>query len=124
MGKRQNSNEWKKLLNSGIFNTEEFGEYQESTNEELNNSTEPSHYNVFIVNDFDTPIDFIYFTLTNYFEIQNDELEEYLECFEKNGEIYCGTFTREVAESKVVEVIECSRSNKFSLKCIMRRGKK
>lgn len=114
---------WEKFLNARMY--DRMNEYLESqelyTGPFAEGYRVPHMYQVLLVADEETKIGFIVFILKNFFHKSDEELVENVETLEKTGEVLCGHFSREVAESKVVEVIECSRSNHFPLKCIMRK---
>lgn len=85
--------------------------------------TKPAMYGVMLLNDDSTPMDFVVEILKEQFFKTMDEAVDLMLAIHQNGEGTAGTFTREIAETKVAEVIECSRRFQHPLKCLMRKVK-
>jgi ATP-dependent Clp protease adaptor protein ClpS len=81
----------------------------------------PPMYEVVMLNDDFTPMDYVVFVLKRFFHKNHDEATELTLCVHSKGQGICGTYTREVAETKISQVIELSRKNKHPLKCVMRK---
>jgi ATP-dependent Clp protease adaptor protein ClpS len=81
----------------------------------------PPMYEVVMLNDDFTPMDYVVFILKRFFHKNHDEATELTLTVHNSGQGICGTYTREVAETKISQVIELSRKNKHPLKCVMRK---
>ena len=65
----------------------------------------PSMYNVLLLNDDYTPMEFVIFVLEKIFNKKEEEARQIMLHVHKNGIGICGIFTYEVAESKCKSVI-------------------
>jgi len=81
----------------------------------------PPMYQVLLLNDDFTPMDFVVDILRQYFHKSESEATRIMFTVHHEGEALCGTYPREIAESKVVLVREASREQDHPLACIMRR---
>jgi len=81
----------------------------------------PALYNVVLLNDDFTPMDFVVVILNDVFHKSQDEAIHIMWQTHHEGKGYCGCYTRDVAETKMAQVIEYARSNQFPLKCILER---
>ena len=66
----------------------------------------PSMYNVLLLNDDYTPMEFVVTVLEKVFNKKADEATQIMLHVHKKGIGVCGTFTYEVAESKCKAVLE------------------
>ena len=66
----------------------------------------PSMYNVILLNDDYTPMEFVIMVLEKVFNKQQDEARQIMLHVHKKGIGICGTYTYEIAESKCVAVID------------------
>ena len=81
----------------------------------------PSLYKVVMLNDDYTPMDFVVYLLKIFFtKKQNDASKIMLEVHNK-GAATCGIYTREIAETKILKVINTSRKNGFPLICTLEK---
>ncbi len=69
----------------------------------------PSMYNVLLLNDDYTPMEFVVMVLEKVFNKKQEEATQIMLHIHKNGVGVCGTYTYEVAESKCKTVIEYSK---------------
>ena len=81
----------------------------------------PSMYNVIMLNDDYTPMDFVVQVLKSFFYKQHEEAIKIMLKVHYKGQANCGTYTREVAETKIVQVAEFARKNAHPLKCVIRK---
>ncbi|WP_455475561.1 ATP-dependent Clp protease adapter ClpS [Bartonella sp. B17] len=79
----------------------------------------PKLYRVLLLNDDYTPMDFVVFILKKFFKKNFEEATRIMLDIHQNGIGECGTYTYEVAEMKVVQVMECARQNEHPLQCVM-----
>ena len=81
----------------------------------------PSMYNVIILNDDYTPMEFVVMVLEKVFNKKQEEATNIMLHVHKNGIGVCGTFTLEVAESKCKAVIEMAKKHEHPLQCTMEK---
>lgn len=82
----------------------------------------PPMYQVILLNDDYTPMDFVVSVLEQIFrKAQQDAMELMLAVHEK-GAATVAIYTRDVAETKVDEVINYARINEYPLQCIMEQA--
>ena len=82
----------------------------------------PSMYNVLLLNDDYTPMEFVVLILEKIFNKKQDEATQIMLHVHRNGVGVCGTFTFEVAESKCKAVIDFVKKNEHPLQCTMKRS--
>ncbi|MBF0611700.1 MAG: ATP-dependent Clp protease adapter ClpS [Magnetococcales bacterium] len=78
---------------------------------------EPPLFKVLILNDDFTPMDFVVNVLMKFFQKSEEEATRIMLQVHYQGSGICGIFTRDVAETKVTQVNQFSRSNGHPLKC-------
>jgi ATP-dependent Clp protease adaptor protein ClpS len=76
---------------------------------------EPSLYNVIMVNDEQTPMDFVIDVLEKIFKHSRESAENLTLTIHNDGSAVVGTYTYELAEQKATETVNLSRSNGFPL---------
>jgi len=82
---------------------------------------QPSPYNVFLLNDDYTTMDFVVQILEKIFRKNLTEAAQIMLHVHKKGIGLAGVYPREIAETKVETVHRIARENEFPLKCIMER---
>ena len=82
----------------------------------------PPLYQVLLINDDFTPMDFVIMVLQQFFGMHRDKATQVTLHVHTRGRGVCGVFTREVAESKVTQVNEFSRQNQHPLLCTMEKA--
>ena len=81
----------------------------------------PSMYNVLLHNDDYTPMDFVIDVLQRFFQLDNQKATEVMLNVHYKGVGVCGTFTAEIAETKVMQVMKYARKNEHPLRCSMEK---
>ncbi|MBK6729209.1 MAG: ATP-dependent Clp protease adapter ClpS [Xanthomonadales bacterium] len=81
----------------------------------------PPMYQVALLNDDYTPMDFVVSVLQIFFQMDLARATQVMLHVHTRGKGVCGVFTREVAESKVTQVNEFSRSHQHPLMCTMEK---
>ncbi|HSX61005.1 MAG TPA: ATP-dependent Clp protease adapter ClpS [Tahibacter sp.] len=82
----------------------------------------PPMYQVILLNDDYTPMDFVVHILQSFFGFAYERAHEVMLNVHLRGRGVCGLYTREVAETKVTQVNEFSRSNHHPLLCTMEKA--
>ncbi len=82
----------------------------------------PSLYKVIMLNDDYTPMDFVVYLLKNFFKKNHEEASKIMLEVHNKGAAICGIFTFEIAETKILKVINTSRNNGFPLLCILEKN--
>lgn len=81
----------------------------------------PSMYKVLLLNDDFTPMEFVVHVLERFFSKTKDEATEIMLHVHRRGVGLCGVFTYEVAETKVMQVMDFARANEQPLQCTMEK---
>ena len=82
----------------------------------------PSMYNVLLMNDDYTPMEFVVTVLEKVFNKKSEEATQIMLHVHKNGIGVCGTFTYEVAETKCKAVMDLAKKNEHPLQCTMEKS--
>ncbi len=82
---------------------------------------EPSFYKVILLNDDFTPMDFVVHVLQKFFLKTMDDANKIMMQVHMQGSGVAGTFTHEIAETKVYVVNDYARKSKHPLKCVMEK---
>jgi len=82
----------------------------------------PSMYNVILLNDDYTPMEFVIMVLEKVFNKKQNEARQIMLHVHKKGIGICGTYTYEIAESKCVTVIDMAKKNDHPLQCTMAKS--
>lgn len=81
----------------------------------------PGLYKVLLLNDDFTPMDFVIHVLEKFFNKNKQEATEIMLHVHRRGVGICGTYTYEVAETKVNLVMDYARANEHPLQCTMEK---
>ena len=79
----------------------------------------PPMYQVWLLNDDYTPMDFVVTVLERFFAKSTDEAEVVMLKVHHEGRGVCGIYTRDVAATKVDKVMRLARSSQHPLQCVM-----
>jgi ATP-dependent Clp protease adaptor protein ClpS len=79
----------------------------------------PSRFQVLLLNDDFTPMDFVVYVLQEFFSMNQEKATQVMLQIHTRGKGLCGVYSREVAESKVNQVNDFSYQNHHPLLCIM-----
>jgi len=82
----------------------------------------PPLYMVLLLNDDFTPMNFVVEILTDFFGMDYEKATQVMLEVHHNGVGICGTFSKDVAETKVHVVNEYSRENNHPLMCSMEKA--
>jgi ATP-dependent Clp protease adaptor protein ClpS len=79
----------------------------------------PDLYKVILLNDDYTPMEFVVVVLEKFFHKNREEATQIMLHVHQRGVGVCGVYTRDIAETKVRQVMECAHDNKHPLQCTM-----
>ncbi len=79
----------------------------------------PPLYRVILLNDDFTPMDFVIEVLTSFFGMPEEKATAVMLQVHTQGMGICGTYSKDVAETKVYIVNTYSHEHEYPLKCAM-----
>lgn len=79
----------------------------------------PPMYKVIMLNDDFTPMDFVVELLNSFFAMNKEKAIQVMLQVHTLGRGVCGVFTREIAETKVHQANNYSRTHQYPLLCTM-----
>lgn len=79
----------------------------------------PPLFKVVLINDDYTPMEFVVEVLESFFQMDRTKATQVMLNVHTRGMGVCGVYTRDIAETKVVQVNDYSRSNQHPLLCTM-----
>ena len=79
----------------------------------------PKMFKVLLLNDDYTPMDFVVEVLKRFFNLNETAATQVMLNVHILGKGICGVYTRDIAETKVAQVIDCARSQEYPLLCTM-----
>ncbi|WP_024851015.1 ATP-dependent Clp protease adapter ClpS [Hydrogenovibrio kuenenii] len=79
----------------------------------------PRRYQVVLLNDDFTPMDFVVEVLMRFFGMDEAKAVAVMMSVHSQGKGVCGVYSKEVAEMKVMQVNHYSRENQHPLQCQM-----
>ena len=79
----------------------------------------PPLYKVVLLNDDYTPMEFVVQVLENFFSMDREKATQVMLHVHTRGVGVCGVYTKDVAETKVAQVNDFSRSHQHPLLCAM-----
>ena len=80
----------------------------------------PKRFDVILLNDDYTTMEFVVEVLRRFFHKESLVAESIMLKIHIDGEAVCGTYSYDVAQTKVTQVIDYSRQNKQPLMCVLR----
>ena len=81
----------------------------------------PRMYQVILLNDDYTPMEFVVHVLERFFQKTREEATRIMLHVHRRGVGVCGVFTYEVAETKVTQVMDLARQNQHPLQCTIEK---
>lgn len=81
----------------------------------------PSLYKVMLLNDDYTPMEFVVLVLEQFFNKSQEEATRIMLHVHRRGVGLCGVYTFEIAETKVMLVMDYAKRNQYPLQCIMEK---
>ena len=80
----------------------------------------PKQFEVILLNDDYTTMKFVVEVLRQFFQKEFRAAESIMLKIHIDGEAVCGTYSYDVAQTKVTQVIDYSRQNEQPLMCVLR----
>jgi ATP-dependent Clp protease adaptor protein ClpS len=80
---------------------------------------QPQLYKVILLNDDYTPMEFVVQILEYFFAMSREKATQVMLHVHTRGKGVCGVYTHEIAETKVAQVNDFSRSHQHPLLCTM-----
>jgi ATP-dependent Clp protease adaptor protein ClpS len=77
----------------------------------------PDNYRVLMHNDDYTPMEFVVHVLQQFFRLSLSESTQIMLHIHQKGVGVCGTFSYEVAEAKVTQVMDFAKEHQHPLQC-------
>ncbi|PPR35646.1 MAG: ATP-dependent Clp protease adapter protein ClpS [Alphaproteobacteria bacterium MarineAlpha6_Bin4] len=81
----------------------------------------PALYKVVMLNDDFTPMDFVVYLLKVFFKKEHQEASKIMLEVHNKGAGICGIYAYEIAETKILKVINTARKNGFPLLCTLEK---
>jgi ATP-dependent Clp protease adaptor protein ClpS len=82
----------------------------------------PTPYRVLMLNDDYTPMEFVVLCLQRFFKMSLEDATRVMLHVHQRGVGVCGTFSYEVAETKVNQVIDFAREHQHPLQCTLEKA--
>ena len=79
----------------------------------------PPMFKVLLLNDDYTPMDFVVAVLQSIFAMTREQATQVMLKVHREGMGVCGVYPRDLAESKVEQVLAFARKHQHPLKCVM-----
>ena len=79
----------------------------------------PKMYKVVLLNDDYTPMDFVITILQRFFSLDTEQATRIMLKVHNEGRGVCGVFPRDIAATKVEQVLAFARQHQHPLACIM-----
>ena len=80
----------------------------------------PKKFEVILLNDDYTTMEFVVEVLRQFFHKEFNAAEAIMLKIHMDGEAVCGSYSYDVAQTKVTQVIDYSRQNEQPLMCVLR----
>ena len=93
---------------------------QVATKKSKPNIKKPINFEVILLNDDYTTMEFVVEVLKRFFKKDALAAETIMLIIHIEGEAVCGSYPYDIAQSKVSQVIEYSRKNEQPLMCVLR----
>jgi ATP-dependent Clp protease adaptor protein ClpS len=79
----------------------------------------PPMYKVVLLNDDYTPMDFVVSVLQTFFSMTREQATQVMLKVHREGMGVCGVYPKDIAASKVEQVIAFARKHEHPLQCVM-----
>jgi ATP-dependent Clp protease adaptor protein ClpS len=79
----------------------------------------PARWRVLLLNDNDTPMEFVVYLLQELFAMNFDDAKHFMMHVHHNGVGECGVYAEDEAKAKVAAVLALAREHDHPLRCIL-----
>ena len=79
----------------------------------------PPYYNVILLNDDFTTMEFVIQVLVIFFKMTNNKAKNIMLKIHQDGSAVCGTYAKDIAKTLTSLVNNYAKQNFFPLKCVM-----
>jgi len=79
----------------------------------------PPLFKVLLLNDDYTPMDFVIIVLQTFFSLSREQATQIMLKVHRDGVGVCGVFPKDIAASKVDQVLGFARQHQHPLQCVM-----
>lgn len=79
----------------------------------------PAMYKVLLLNDDFTPMEFVVIVLQQFFGLDRERANRVMLKVHTEGKGVCGVYSKDVAATKVDQVMDFSRQHQHPLQCVM-----
>ncbi len=86
--------------------------------ESLPKLKEPAMYQIVMYNDDFTPMEFVVAVLEEFFNMERVQATRVMYEVHTAGKAVCGVYSKDIAETKVEQVIEYARRHEHPLRCV------
>ncbi|HQT81204.1 MAG: ATP-dependent Clp protease adapter ClpS [Ferrovum sp. 37-45-19] len=87
--------------------------------QQKNKTKPPSLFNVVLLNDDYTPMEFVIQVLQKFFSLDMDSATRIMLKVHTEGKGICGTYPRDLAATKVKRVLDYAKQHQHPLQCVM-----
>ena len=98
----------------------EITSFENKTQEVVPKTKKPPMFDVILLNDDFTPMDFVVYVLKEIFNHNEDKANEIMLKVHNEGEASCGVFTKDLAETKSFELNNLAKINDHPLISIVK----
>ncbi len=89
----------------------------ETDNVTMTKIKKPKLYKVILLNDDFTPMDFVIYILQDIFNHETESAMKIMSFVHEKGSGLAGRYTKEVAETKIMQVTKLAKEQKYPLRC-------
>ena len=79
----------------------------------------PDMFKVLLLNDDFTPMEFVVVVLERFFSKSREQATRIMLKVHREGQAVCGIYPKDIAETKMEQVVAFSRQNEHPLRCVM-----
>ncbi len=79
----------------------------------------PDMFKVLLLNDDFTPMEFVVVVLERFFSKSREQATQIMLKVHREGQAVCGIYPKDIAETKMEQVVAFSRQNEHPLRCVM-----
>lgn len=83
---------------------------------------QPPLYQVILLNDDYTPMEFVVEILEAFFYMDREKATQIMLTVHTEGQAVCGVYPLDIAETKMTQVNECAKQNEHPLMCTIKKA--